>query len=247
MRARVRRWNAALAENGGLPEGSLAEAFVVKETTSGNRAFHHFEWLIRRKGTSMPRTVLDPFEVDEADVVAFPTPMVCVTGSLDGIHVEVHVATDDATAARAFCELQRLATVAMPGPGHDALTRIACAADVLADALVLAGIRCVGIAIGTELTSGGHAGSGSFEIADPHATCAVLIDHDGDRSGISTAWARSDASGRAALTVRAQSANGALDLARRSANRPALAGSLLTDAGADGWLIYPDGRIERCA
>ena len=201
----------------------------------------------------MPRTVPDPFEVDEADVVAFPTPMVCVTGSLSDIHVEVHVAADDVTAARAFYELRRLAslqslaTEAMPDSGHDPLARIARAADVLADALVLAGIRCVGIAIGTKLTSGGHAGSGSFQIADPHATCAVLIDHDGDRSGISTAWARPEACGRAALTVRAQSANGALDLARRCADRPFAAGPLLGDAGADGWLIYPDGRIERCA
>ena len=206
----------------------------------------------------MPRIVLDPFELDEADVVAFPTPMVCVTGSLDGVHVEVHLAADDETAARALCELQRLTglqrltdqhpkDVLARGPGDDHLARIAGAADVLADALVLAGIRCVGIAIGTQLTSGGHAGSGSFEIADPHATCSVLIDHNGDRSGISTAWARPDSGGRAAVTVRAQTAHGALHLARQSANRPALAGSLLTDAGADGWLIHPDGRIERCA
>lgn len=32
MRVRVRSWNAALAATGGLPEGSLAEAFVVIET-----------------------------------------------------------------------------------------------------------------------------------------------------------------------------------------------------------------------
>ena len=32
MRDRVRSWNASLAKNGGLPEGSLAEAFVVMET-----------------------------------------------------------------------------------------------------------------------------------------------------------------------------------------------------------------------
>ena len=32
MRGRVRSWNSALAKNGGLPEGSLAEAFVIMET-----------------------------------------------------------------------------------------------------------------------------------------------------------------------------------------------------------------------
>lgn len=197
----------------------------------------------------MPRNVSDLHDVPEphapetADVVAFPTQMAKAVGSVEGIHVEVHVASHQARAATALIELGHLAC---DSPDGDVLMRIAIGADLLTSHLVLEGIRCVGIAIGTSLTTGGHAGSAEFAVAESSATSAVVIDHEGNRSAVATSWERDDEGPRTALTVRSDSAVGCLTLARQARERPGGLPGLFSTADADGWFIYPDGRIENC-
>ena len=131
-------------------------------------------------------------------------------------------------------------------PDSDVLMRIAIGADLLTSHLVLEGIRCVGIAIGTSLTTGGHAGSSEFAVAASSATSAVVIDHEGNRSAVATSWRRDDEGPRTALTVRSNSVVGCLTLARQARERPGGVPGLFSTADVDGWFIYPDGRIENC-
>ena len=197
----------------------------------------------------MPRNVPDVHDVPEphapemADVVAFPTQMAKAVGSVEGIHVEVHLASHEARAATALIELGHLAC---DSPDGDVLMRIANGADLLTSHLVLEGIRCVGIAIGTSLTTGGHAGSAEFAVAESSATSAVVIDHEGNRSAVATSWERDDEGPRTALTVRSDSVVGCLTLARQARERPGGVPGLFSTADVDGWFIHPDGRIESC-